>query len=139
MHATPTIIQIIFYIVALLAPEGATKMTLSPNPDDSMQFTKTAAGSWKLATDGSEWNANGNSVIIHPKKEGGKDERQRVTSFIDKDPTLAKNLVAHDWTMKPTLNLSGGLTIDKTDDGFRIHAQKEEDSPVVDFRVIYSK
>lgn len=139
MHETPTIIQIIFYIAAMLAPEGSTTMTLSRDPSDSNQFTKTAAGTWRLATDGSEWKVSTDSVVIRPRKAGSKDERRRVASLIDKAPSVEKKLRAHDWSMKSALNLSGGMTIDKTGDGFRIHAPKEEDTPAVDFHVVYSK
>lgn len=139
MHAIPTILQIIFYIAAVLAPEGATKMTLSPNPDESQQFTKNADGSWKSDTDASEWKTTADSVVIQPRKAGGKEERRRVASLIDKAPNLASRLRAHDWTMKSALNLSGGLTVEKTDDGFKIYAPKEEDVPEVNFRVIYAK
>jgi hypothetical protein len=139
MHAIPTIFQIIFYIAALLAPEDATKMTLSSTPNDSKQFTKTVMGTWVLPADATEWKVTGDFMVIRPTKAGGKEERLLVASVIEKTPNVAKSLLAHDWTMKPTRNLSGGLTIDKTADGFRIHAQKEEDSPVVDFRVVYSK
>ena len=139
MHAIPTILQIIFYIAAMLAPEGTTTMTLSPSPDESNQFAKTVAGSWRLASDASEWKTTADSVVVQPRKAGGKEERRRVSSFIDKAPSLADKLRTHDWMMKPTLNLSGGLTIDKTDDGFRISAPKEEDPPAVDFHVVYSK
>ena len=139
MHAIPTIFQIIFYIAAMLAPEDAKKMTLSPNRDESNQFAKTAAGTWVLAADASEWKTTADSVIIQPRRAGGKEERRRVASLIDKAPNLANTLHTHDWSMKPTLNLSGGLTIEKMSDGFRIHAQKEEDTPAVDIRVIYSK
>ena len=139
MHETPTIIQIIFYIAAMLAPEGSTTMTLSRDPSDSNQFTKTAAGTWRLATDGSEWKVSTDSVVIRPRKAGSKDERRRVASLIDKAPSVEKKLRTHDWSMKSALILSGGMTIDKTGDGFRIHAPKEEDTPAVDFHVVYSK
>ncbi len=139
MHAVPTIVQIIFYIAAMLAPEGATHMTLSPGPDESKHFAKTAAGGWLLASDASEWKVTIDTVIIQPKKAGSKDERRRVSTFIDKAPGLANKLRTHDWTMKSTLHLSGGFTIDKTEDGFRIRGEKVEDTPDVDFRVVYSK
>ena len=138
MHAIPTILQIIFYIAAMLAPESATKMTLSPNPDEAKQFEKTASGSWRLVADASEWKTNADSVIIEPRRAGGKEERRRVASLIDKAPNLANKLRTHDWTMTISLSLSGGLTIDKPEEGFRIHAPKEEDTPAVDFRVLYS-
>jgi hypothetical protein len=139
MHATPTILQIIFYIAAMLAPEGSTSMTLSQDRGDAKQFAKTAAGTWRLAADASEWKTTIDSVIIQPRKAGSKDQRQKLAANIDKTPNLPKKLRTHDWTAKTTLRLSGGLIIDKTDDGFRIHAPKQEDTPVVDFRVVYSK
>ena len=139
MHGTPTIIQIIFYIAALLAPEGTTQMTLSPNSGDSRQFAKTASGSWRSGVDGSEWKTIGDYVAIYPRHQGGKEERKRVASLIDTAPSLVKKLRTHDWKMQSGLNFSGGLTIDKTPGGFRIHAQPQEDSPAVDLKIVYSK
>jgi hypothetical protein len=139
MHAIPTLLQILLYLAALLAPEDATKITLALSPDESREFTKSPGGTWVLIADASEWKADGDFVVILPPKPGTRVVRQMVASTIDKTPGLPRRLRAHDWTMKPTLHLSGGLTLDKTDDGFRIHAPKEEESPEVDVRIRYGK
>lgn len=70
---------------------------------------------------------------------GSREERQRVASYIDKAPNVASRLRAHDWTMNSTLKLSGGLAVEKTDDGFKIYAPKEEDVSEANCRVIYSR
>ena len=139
MLAGPTLIQILFYIAALLAPADATKITLSVSPTEALHFTKTAAGSWQAGTDDSELKIDGDFLLVHPAKEGGKDERVKVATFVGDAPDAAKSLKTHDWTKEKSLKLSRGLTIEKSDGGFVVHTQKSADSPLVDLHIIYGK
>jgi hypothetical protein len=139
MAAGPSLLQIIFFIIGLLAPADTTKVTFYVNPSDPTVFTKTASGSWTLSRDNSEWRVDGEAVVIHETKEGGKDSRIKVASFVGDALDAAKTLAAHDWGKEKSLKLSRGLTVEKSDDGFIFHMQNGPDAPVVDLHAVFTK
>jgi len=139
MTPAPVFLQILFFIVSLLAPADTAKITLSTKPSDAVVFTKTATGSWAAGMNHSEWKVDGEFVVVHPANGGGKDERTKIAPFVGDAPDAAKALAAHDWAKEKTLTLSRGLTLEKSDDGFIIHMKKSADSPVEDLHAVFTK
>ncbi|MEO6786309.1 MAG: hypothetical protein ABI318_09275 [Chthoniobacteraceae bacterium] len=141
MAPAPAFLQVLFYIVSLLAPAGTSKIMLSPtaNPSDAISFTKTAAGNWAVGKEASEWKVDGEFVVMHSTKEGGKDERINIAPFVGDAPNASKALATHDWEKEKTLKLSRGMTVEKSDGGFILHMQKSAESPVVELRATFTK